>query len=163
MAATNNWSAWWRRFLTGGDDARSSALNVLRECYIREKQNATRYIDYAKSMQYPQFREALRRMAAEEETHAETLAAKITKLGGRLPDVGRILIDKEPNSWHYLRSALEEEQRAADDMRDDLPMIAAEFPDIAELLKRIERDGKRHRAQLRDMLARSDPQSLGPP
>jgi len=33
---------------------------------------------------------------------------------------------------------------------------------VAELLERIDGEGKRHRAQLRDMLARSDPQSAGP-
>jgi hypothetical protein len=43
-------------------------------------------------------------------------------------------------------------------LTEDLPVLS-EFPEIAELLERIDTNGKKHRAQLRDMLARSDPQS----
>jgi rubrerythrin len=163
MAETNGWAAWWRRFLRGGDDARSSVLSILCHRYVMEKQNAVRYTEHAKRMQYPQFRDALARMAAEEENHADALAAKITSLGGRLPDVSPIYVGKEQNSWHYIKTDLEEEQRAADDLQAELAVVAAEFPDIAALLEGIARDGKRHRDQLRDMLVRSDPQSIGPP
>jgi hypothetical protein len=34
-------------------------------------------------------------------------------------------------------------------------------PETAELLKRIESDGSKHRTEIRDMLARSDSQSFG--
>jgi len=159
MAATKT---WWRRFL-GGDDARSSALDILCQRFVSEKQNALRYIQQAERMQYPQFRDALTRLAAEEEKHADALAAKITSLGGRVPDVRPGHVSTEQNSWYYIKADLEEEQRGADELQDQLPAVAADFPDIAELLERIESDGKRHRAQLRDMLVRSDPQSLGPP
>lgn len=163
MMAVTDGSVWWRRFLGGSDDPRSSVLSILLKRYVREKQNALRYGEHAERMQYPQFRDALRRMAAEEDKHAEALATKIKNLGGRLPDVTPVPIGKEPNSWHYIKTDLEEEQRDSDDLQDELPPVAAAFPDIADLLERIESDGKRHRDQLRDMLARSDPQSLGPP
>lgn len=162
MAVTEG-SAWWRRFLGGGDDAQTSVLSILCHRYVREKQNAMRYGEHAERMQYPQFGAALRRMAAEEEKHAEALAAKIKSLGGRPPDVTPVHIGNEQNSWHYIKTDLEEAERGADDLQDDLPAVAAAFPDIAELFERIGSDGKKHRVQLRDMLARSDPQSLGPP
>jgi bacterioferritin (cytochrome b1) len=162
MAVTDGLS-WWRRFLGASDDLRSSGLTLLLRRYVREKQNAMRYGEHAERMQYPQYRDALRRMAAEAEKHAEAMAEKIKNLGGRLPDVTPVPIGKELNSWHYIKSDLEEEQRDADDLQDELPAAAGAFPDIADLFEQIERDGKKHRTQLRDMLARSDPQSLGPP
>jgi rubrerythrin len=162
MATTKRWSDGWRRFLGGRDDPRSSVLSILQHRYVREKQNAVRYREHAGKMQYPQFRDALARMATEEETNAEMIAAKIRSLGARLPDVTPIYIVQEQTSWYYLRTDLEEEQRNAGELQEQLPRLSSEFPEIAELLARIENDGKRHRAQLRDMLARSDPQSLGP-
>jgi hypothetical protein len=46
-------------------------------------------------------------------------------------------------------------------LQNDLSAINDDFPETAALLKIIENDGKRHRAGIRDMLARSDPQSFG--
>jgi rubrerythrin len=162
MAVTGG-ASWWWRFLGGGDDAQTSVLSILRRRYVRERQNAVRYAQHAERMQYPQFRDALNRMADEEGKHADALAAKIKSLGERPPDVTPVHVSKEQNSWHYIKTDLEEEQGGADDLQDQLLAVVAAFPDIADLLERIESDGKRHRGQLRDMLARSDPQSLGPP
>jgi rubrerythrin len=113
-------------------------------------------------MRYPQFRDALVRLAAEEENHARMIKEKIKALGAALPDVIPIHLAQEPNSWHYLRTDLEEEQRCAGELHEDLPGLSREFPDVVELLEGIEDDGKKHRAQLREMIARSDPQSLSP-
>jgi hypothetical protein len=57
---------------------------------------------------------------------------------------------------------LEEEQRCAEELHEDRPAISGEFPDVVELIESIEEEGKKHRAQLRDMIARSDPQALWP-
>lgn len=67
----------------------------------------------------------------------------------------------ETNSWHYLKADLDEEQRCAGELHERLP-DAAEFADVTELLATIERDGRRHRAEVRDMLARSHPQAVWP-
>jgi rubrerythrin len=162
MALRMKWSDWWGKFSGYKDDGRAAVLNVLRHRYVREKQHAMRYRQHAERMHYPQFRDGLFSLAAVEEKHAESIASKIKDLGEKLPDVIPIHVAQEQNSWLYLRTDLEEEQRCAGELQDDLPAITGEFPEVAELLERIDGEGKRHRAQLRDMLARSDPQSAGP-
>ena len=162
MALRMEWSNWWRKVLGHKDDGRAAVLHVLHHRYVREKQHAMRYRQHAERMHYPQFHDALSNLAVEEEKHAESIAAKIKDLDGKLPEVIPINIAHEQNSWHYLRTDLEEEQRCAGELEGDLPMLNAEFPDVAQLLGHIESDGKRHRAQIRDMLARSDPQASSP-
>jgi rubrerythrin len=119
-----------------------------------------RYVQHAEKMIYSRFRGTLRNLAAEEKTHAKLIAAKIKKLGGKLPEVIPIHVAHEPNSWYYLRTDLEEEQRCAGELEANLPTLRTDYPDVAELLDRIEREGKCHRAKIRDMLARSDPQAV---
>ncbi len=163
MALQMKRSDWWGNWFDSGDKARAAVLNVLRHRYVRESQNAMRCRQHAEKIHYPQFREALISIAAEEERHAESIGAKIKNLGEKLPDVIPIHVAKEQNSWFYPRTDLKEEQRCTGELKDDLPVLnRGEFPEIVELLERIDGDCKRHRAQLRDMLARSDPQSAGP-
>ena len=155
----NRWS-WWQKSLGSKSIRREVLLNLLRHRYVREKQHAMRYRQHAERMSYPQFRDALLSIAAEEELHAQWLSAKITELGEKLPDVIPIHVPREQNSWFYLRTDLEEERRCCGELQDDLSAINDEFPETAALLNIIENDGKRHRAGIRDMLARSDPQSF---
>jgi rubrerythrin len=157
-----NWFNRWRRLFGSGSEARAAVLDVLNHRYVREKQHAMRYLQHAERMRYSQFRNALLSIAAEEEQHAESIAAKIRDLGQRLPNVIPICVAREQNSWSYLRTDLEEERRCAGGSKEDLPALSGEFPEIAELLEHIESDGRRHRAQIRDMLARSDPQASCP-
>ena len=162
MALRMKWSHWWRKLLGFRDDRRAALLKVLRHRYVREKQHAMRYRQHGERMHYPQFRDDLLGLAAEEEKHAEAIGAKIEDLGEKLPSVAPIYFANEQNSWFYLRTDLEEEQRCAGELENALPALRGEFPEITELLERIDSDGRRHRAQIRDMLARSDPQSAGP-
>ena len=120
-----------------------------------------RYRQHAERMRYPQFRATLIRLAEEEEKHAEKIADKLSALGAGLPDVVPVHVAHESNSWHYLKTDLDEEQRCAGELHEGLSG-APEFADVIELLTSIERDGSRHRAEIRDMLARSDPQAVGP-
>jgi rubrerythrin len=159
MAAARNWSTWWARLFGSGEAGRAAVIDYLSHRYVREKQHAMRYCQHAERMRYPQFRDALSDLAAEERKHAELIAEKIREMGAELPNVVPIHVAHEQNSWYYLRTDLEEEQRCAGELEGELPMLTAEFPDVAQLLGRIEIDGKRHRAQIRDMLTRSDPQA----
>ena len=68
----------------------------------------------------------------------------------------------EQNSWFYLRTDLEEEERCAEEWQADLPALSGEFPEVTELLQRIDSDCKRHWLRFRGMLAHSDPLSAGP-
>ena len=81
MALGMNCWGWRRKpFGSAGCDV---VLSVLRHRYVREKQHAMRYRQHAERMSYPQFRDALLGIAAEEELHAQWLAAKILDLEGK--------------------------------------------------------------------------------
>jgi hypothetical protein len=64
------------------------------------------------------------------------------------------------NSWQYLLEDLTEEQRSAPELLEQAQTLREHFPDIAETLERVYRDGVKHRETIRDMLMKSDPQSL---
>jgi rubrerythrin len=110
-------------------------------------------------MQYPQFRQKLLEIAADETRHLEWLAEKLNKLGGTLPDLASMR-ETRKNSWQYLLEDLLAEQRSAPELLEQAQRVRGQFPDIAEVLERIYRDGAKHREALRDMLMKSDPQSL---
>lgn len=65
--------------------------------------------------------------AAEEESHAEKLADKLSALGAGLPEVVPIHVAHETNSWHYLKTDLDEEERCAGELHERLS-AAEEFP-----------------------------------
>lgn len=118
MALGMNCWGWRRKpFGSAGLDA---VLSVLRHRYVREKQHAMRYRQHAERMSYPKFRDALLGIAAEEELHAQWLAAKILDLGEKLPEVIPIHVPREQNSWFYLRTDLEEERRCCGELQNDL-------------------------------------------
>jgi rubrerythrin len=162
MMLQTNRSDRWQKWLGSRAEARAAVLNVLRHRYIRESQHAMRYRQHAEKIHYPEFREALISIAAEEEKHAESIGAKIKDLGEKVPDVIPIHVAKEQNSWFYLRTDLEEEERCAEEWQHDLPALSGEFPEVTELLQRIDSDCKRHWLRFRGMLAHSDPLSAGP-
>jgi bacterioferritin (cytochrome b1) len=110
-------------------------------------------------MHYPQYRDKLLRMATEKSRHAERIGERIVALGGSLPDV----IDQRStaqNSWRSLSMALEDENRSADRLPEQLRRIGLEHPDITKFLLGISREQKKHRDEIREMLMRSDPFAL---
>ena len=68
----------------------------------------------------------------------------------------------EKNSWQYLLADLNEEKHCSAELIEQMQSVRDELPDIAEVLERIYEDGEKHRAEIRDMLMRSDPQSIWP-
>lgn len=161
MTDGKGWSDGWRRLLGFSADAGQRALNVLHKQYVEESQRAARFTQHAQQMQYPQFREKLLSIAADESRHVEWLAEKIRSLGGRLPDVPPTSAPKR-NSWQYLLEDLTEQQRSAADLIEQAQSLRVELPAVAEMLERIYQDGVRHRDTIREMLMKSDPQSLWP-
>ena len=78
----------WRRFLEAlQPDDRRQLLEVLREEYLEETQDATQFTQHAQRMYYPQFRERLLRIAAEEQAHVQWLREKILALDGEIPQL----------------------------------------------------------------------------
>lgn len=159
MGVVQGWSDWWRRFLGVALDRRQMAIEVLSERYIDENQQVARITEHAEKMQYPQFCHKLLAIAADQAEHVEKIGQKIKQLGGRLPGVPP-LPPSEKNSWQYLLEALDEQQRSAAERLAQVQRIKEELPEIAELLMRINDNGVTHRVAIRDMLMKSDPQSL---
>lgn len=149
-----NWSRWWHRFLGIATDA-PQAIDLLRQRYVEEMQRIDSFEQHAEKMHYPQYREKLLRMAQENSQVAEQIGEKIVALGGRLPDVteGRSTYQ---NNWQSLSTALDEENRAAGRLPEQLRGIASAYPDIAKFLQRISLEQDHHRGEIRAMLMRSD-------
>ena len=161
MAYQKSWLDWWRKFLGVSPNGYRDVIGILSSRYVEEMQHVQRYTAHAEHMQYPQFREKLLRIAADEARHAEWLAEKITMFGSSIPTV-----PKEPpttkNSWQYLLADLEEERQCSAELIEQMQSLRDELPDIAAMLERIYEDSQRHRSEIRDMLVRSDPQSIWP-
>ena len=161
MDRSKRWSRWWRKFLGLSPDGYHKAVEILRERYIDESRHVTRFTQQAQKMQYPQFREKLLSIAAEEAKHMEWIAEKIRTFGGKLPEVPEVA-PEEKNSWQYLMADMEAERRCADELLDQIREIQPELPGVGEVLERIYEEGKKHRREIREMLMRSDPQALWP-
>jgi len=159
MAFSNDWWEWWRRFFGPSPGGDQKAIDILRQRYVEEMQAAGRFKLHAQKMQYPQFREKLLRIATDKSEHAEWLAEKIATLGGKLPEVPeRQSMDE--NSWQSLLMALEDENRSAGHLPEQLRRIGLEHPDITKFLQEIFQEQKKHRDEIREMLMRSDPFAL---
>jgi bacterioferritin (cytochrome b1) len=156
MVFSTGWSEWWRHFLDLAPDEPSNAVDFLRRRYVEEVQRTERFKQRAEKMHYRQYREKFLQMAKEKSRHADRIGKKIVELGGRLPDVAERPITDE-NSWQSLSMALEEENRSADRLPEQLRKIESENPDIAKFLQQIAREQENHRGEIRDMLMRSDP------
>lgn len=159
MSVSRSWSQWLLGFVGAAPGGASEAEEVLRQQYIWESQHAARYRQHAERMQYPQFRDALLRIADDEEKHLNQIAEMLRLLGTEPPGVPTIEPERK-NSWQYLLENLEEEQRHSDELLVQAVTIRNEAPAAADLLERIYEEGKHHRKIIRDMLMRSDPQAL---
>lgn len=159
MGYRKDWTQWWRRFLGLSQDKSLPTVDILRQRYVEEVQQSVLFQQYAEKMHYPQFREKLIQLGAEKNRNAERVAEKIVALGGKLPDVQEHRATHE-NSWQTLRTALEEENRIADRLADQLRGIGSDHPEVIQLLQQISQEQRKHRAELQDMLMRSDPFAL---
>ena len=151
-----NWAEWWRRFVDIAPDTSLAALDILRQRYLEEMQQADRFEQSAQRMHYPQYREKLLQLAAKTSEQAQRIGEKILALGGRLPKVPEHRTTHE-NSWKSLLTVIEDENRTADHLPEDLRRIALDHPDIARLLQEISQEAKNHRGDIKEMLMRSDP------
>lgn len=149
-------SHWWRSFLGIGDEARRTALDILRQRYVDEIVHAEKFTQHAGEMHYPQFREKLLRIAAQETEHSGLLAKKIIELGGKLPEVTGEGASTGQCSWQHLQKDLTEEDHCAGEFMEQIWAVATDYPDIAVLLERIRKEEQKHRDEIRQMLMRSD-------
>lgn len=86
MAGGNSsWADRWRGFLGFSPGTTRRALEILSQRYIEESQHIERYNEHARKMQYPQFRDRLLAIAADEAEHVKWIAEQIKLVGGRVP------------------------------------------------------------------------------
>jgi bacterioferritin (cytochrome b1) len=132
MGFSKDWSKWWRGFLGTPPDSDQAALEILRQRYVDEMQGISQLTQHADKMHYPQFREKLLHIAADKSKHAEWIAEKIAALAGKLPEVPeRRSMDE--NSWQYLLTDLEEENRSADHLPEQIWSIESDHPTLPQL------------------------------
>ena len=152
----------WAKLLEPGNALRAAVLNALCHCYVREKQHAMRFRQHAEKVETPNLHWALLSIALEEERHAESIGVKLDTLQAKRPNVFPVHFAKEENTWDYLRTDLQEEDRCDGELKENLSALRGEFPEIAELLDRLESDGERHRRQIRELMVQCEPESVGP-
>ena len=156
MATTKQWSEWWSRFLDLPQDSFRQAIKILQQRYVEETQQRDRFNQHADKMHYPQFREKLLQISREKTKYADRIAEAIVALGGKLPSVPERRSTDE-NSWQQLMIALDDENRSADHLAQQLRGIESDIPDVVKLLQQISEQQKQHRGEVREMLMRSDP------
>lgn len=156
MAMIEQWAEWWSRFLDLPQDRVRQAINILQLRYVEETQQRDRFNQHADKMHYPQFREKLLQISGEKTKYADRIAEAIVALGGKLPSVPERRSTDE-NSWQQLMIALDDENRSADHLAQQLRGIESDIPDVVKLLQQISEQQKQHRGEVREMLMRSDP------
>lgn len=159
MSLKDKWMEFCRRWFGSSNSAMMDVIGILSRRYEEERQRALRYRRHAEKMRYPQFRQTLSRIAAQEDEHADMIGKKLTALGVRLPDVLQAPLGSG-NNWSLLLQDLEEERHSAELLQDQMRLVGADFSDVLELFSKIGADEDEHRGAIRELLMRSDPQAM---
>lgn len=160
MALKGILSTGWRWLLESVlPDDRPGLVEMLCWAYVDEAKDVMQLTEHARRMAYPQFRERLLRIAVEEQTHVQWLQEKILALGGAVPQI-TVPLRNGKNSWECLRIDVEEEKRDHAILLEQILEIEDVDPELAEGLRRIRTEERRHRAELLDMMLKSDPYAL---
>jgi rubrerythrin len=150
----------WRHFFNAlHPDHHQKLLEMLRNAYLEEAQDVAQFTQDAERMYYPQFRERLLRIAAEEQAHVTWLGDRLRALGGKIPAVS-LPPKGADNAWQALLMGLEEEKRSYADLLEAMHTAEQDNPEIAEGLRRIREEERQHREELLNMLVKSDPDTL---
>jgi rubrerythrin len=150
----------WRHFFDALlPDQRQMLVDLLREAYREEVQDALQFSQHAQRLPYPQFRERLLRIAEEERAHLEWLRDKLLALGAEVPDV-TVTPKGAKSTWEALLMDLEEEKRSYVDLLEAMHLAEQVDLEIAEGLRRIREEERQHREEILEMLVKIDPYTL---
>lgn len=153
-------AAGWRQLLAVVlPDDRPRLVDLLRQAYSDEARDVVQLTAHAQRMAYPQFRDRLLRIAVEEQAHVQWLGEQIRALGGTVPQVTATFRNGR-NSWECLRIDLEEERRDYATLLEQVNCLEPDHAEIAEGLRRMRVEERRHRDEILDMLLKSDPYAL---
>ena len=114
-------------------------------------------IDYALQMTYPSFRDRLFQIAEQKKAHVDWLRDKMRALGGTVPKT-KLTVQIGRNSWECLLMDVEAEKRDSAVPLERIYAIAEQTdPEISNGLRRIHEEEKRHRAEIPQLLMKSNP------
>jgi septal ring factor EnvC (AmiA/AmiB activator) len=82
-------------------------------------------------------------------------AEKILMLGGKLPEVAEQR-SLDENSWRSLLLVLQEENRSAEHLPEQIGSLESAHSDITQFLQQSDEEEKKYRTEIRRMLMRSD-------
>jgi rubrerythrin len=153
---------WHGLHSTVHKEDRQKLLELLREAYLDESKDVANFTLHAERMYYPHLRERLLRMVAEEQSHVRWLGEKIRALGGAPPQPVSTPI-RGKNTWENLRMDLQEERKDQAELLHGLRTAEHLDREIAEGLSRLRQDERKHRAELLDMLMKSEPDAVPQP
>jgi rubrerythrin len=150
----------WQHFFDAlHSDHRQKLLRILRDAYLEEAQDVTQFTQHAERMPYPEFRERLLRIAAEEQAHVTWLRDKILALEGEIPAVS-LTPKGGKNAWQALLLDLEEGKRSYADLLEAMHIAEQANPEIAAGLQRIREEERQHREEILNLLTKSDPYTV---
>jgi rubrerythrin len=104
---------------------------------------------------------SLHRIIVEEQVHVEWLRDQILAFGGEIPTFPPIP-KAGKNTWACLLIDLEEEKRSYEALLGRMHMVEQSDPEVAEDLRRMREEERRHRDEVLDLLIKIDPYSLPP-
>ena len=150
------------RLMAGGEVAvRHDAIEALTQCYVACAQRARRLARHAEFAPHEYSAEALKELAAAEDTQARRLRDALHAADAALPS----LPDAPPltgalNLWGRLVQDLEAHRASARRLRELAVHFADSLPSTAALFDELCREDSIHCERLRTLIARADPQAL---
>jgi hypothetical protein len=147
------------RLLGAASHSDRHLLEDLLAAYRSEAEHAHHLRQHAALARYPQAAEQLRALADREDRHAAVLRDLILAHGGGVPPIA-----PEPlpggNPWARAVAAQQAAQRKRREMLQRVNRWDPEATDVADALRRIERDDGSVMGVYNDLVMRADPQSL---
>ena len=140
-------------------DHHPTLLEVLRDAYLDAANAVTQVTRDAERMDYPQFRERLLRIAAEDEAHVTWLRDTLLARGGVIP-TRAFTPTVANNCWEALLRDVAEERRSYEALLEPMHRAEQADPEMAKGLRRLREVKREHREALLDMLVKSDPNTL---
>ena len=131
-------------------------LALLQQEYIEESRDVLRLSRHAERMYYPQFRERLLRIAAEEQTHVDWLRQQLLARWEEVPSVTH-MPPVGKNSWECLKMDVEGERHCCDHLLRVIRLAERLDTKLAEGLQRMRHEERRHHEELLDMMMKSQP------
>jgi rubrerythrin len=150
----------WQAFFKALEaDDRQQLLEALRQEYLEEAQDVAQFTQHVKYMPYPQFHDRLRGIISEEQAHVEWLRDRILALGGEIPAFSPAP-KAGKNTWACLLMDLEEEKRSYAVLLERMHLAEQSDPEVAEGLRRMREEERRHRDEILDLLIKIDPYTV---